>query len=347
MTAERRDCVGLGIVGCGTWGVKHARVYRSCPNARLVAVCDLDADRARAAAETYGAARWTTDYEELMVDPEVEAVSVVVPDFAHRGPVVAAANAGKHILLEKPLATTLEDARAMVEAVEQAGVKLMVDFHCRWSPPFYAARQALRSGQLGEPVAARLKIHDTIYVPTKMLSWAARSSPIWFLGSHGADLLRWLVDDEVRTVYCVARSGVLNRLGVATPDVFMTTLTFRNGFVATMETGWILPESEPAIVDFRFDMTCGAGAVRVNFNHNRMLEVTTRDRVECPNMIADVEVFGKEYGLTLESIRHFVACVAEDRAPLVTARDGLINTATLVAALESAQHGRPVDVPAV
>src|ERR687893_578272 len=104
---------GFGVIGVGTWGELHAKVYGSTPGAHLVAVCDADAERARRVGEACGAAKIYTDYHELLADEAVRAVSIVLPDFLHREAVVAAAGAGKQILVEKPLAPTEEYARAM------------------------------------------------------------------------------------------------------------------------------------------------------------------------------------------------------------------------------------------
>src|SRR5688500_10599892 len=114
--------VGFGVIGVGTWGELHARVYGSTPGARLAAVCDADLPRAEKVAAACGAPKVYADYRELLKDPDVRAVSVVLPDFLHREAVVAAAEAGKHVLVEKPLATSVEDGRAMIDAARRAGV---------------------------------------------------------------------------------------------------------------------------------------------------------------------------------------------------------------------------------
>ncbi len=117
--------------------------------------------------------------------------AVVTPDFAHRDPIVAAAEAEKHIITEKPLATTLEDAEAIAKAVRKAGITFMVDFHARWNPPLAIARQNITEGKLGRIVSAYFRLNDTISVPTEMLSWAEKSSTsvndikVNILGSKG------------------------------------------------------------------------------------------------------------------------------------------------------------------
>jgi predicted dehydrogenase len=190
----------FGVIGAGLWGQAHAEVYATHPWAELAAVCDSDRGKAESLARKFASARVYTDYNEMMKDPGIDAVAVATPDFAHRGPVVAAAKAGKHVHSEKPLATTREDAEAIAAAVRASGVSYMVDFHARWNPPFAIARKDIADGTLGRIMSAYFRLNDTISVPTSMLSWSAQSSILWFLGSHTVDTLRYLLGDEVERV---------------------------------------------------------------------------------------------------------------------------------------------------
>ena len=207
-----------------------------------------------------------------------------------------------------------------------------------------AAKQAVDSGEIGRPLSAYIRMHDTIFVPTEMLTWVDRSSPLWFLGSHCLDLLRWILNDEVKTVYCVCQSGLLKGRGVDTPDGFHTVFQFRNGAVAVMENQWVLPNSEPSIIDFRLDLVGTEGAVNVDCAHNRTVQKYTKDQATYPNMLTLTEVQGRKQGFVVESIRHFVDCLVEDADPLVGVEDGLINTEVLVAAERSAETGKPVEL---
>ena len=135
---------GFGVVGTGLWGEFHALVYSSHPGAQLVAVCDVNAERAAQIAKKYGAKRWYTGYLDLLADGEVDAVTVATPDHLHREIGVAAAQAGKDVLMEKPLALTVDDCQAVIAAAQRAGSKLMVDFHNRWNPPLTYSSAALR-----------------------------------------------------------------------------------------------------------------------------------------------------------------------------------------------------------
>lgn len=336
--------VGFGVVGVGLWGESHARIYSEHGGARLVAVCDVNEERARRVAEQYGAEKVYTDYGELMSDDAVQAVSIATPDFAHFEPAIQAVAAGKHVLIEKPLATSLEDAQQLADAVEEAGIKFMVDFHNRWNPAMYAAKVSVEQGEIGSPCSAYIRMHDTIFVPTKMLSWAKDSSPLWFLGCHCFDLLRFILADEVETVYCVSRSRVLRGMGIDTPDYFTCVFQFRGGATAVMENAWILPETEPAIIDFKLDLFASEGAINVDISHNRTIQKYTKEEASYPNMLTAYEVYGQKKGFVFESIRTFADCVIEDREPPVGIRDGLLNTQVLCAAERSAREGMPVTI---
>jgi predicted dehydrogenase len=309
----------------------------------LVAVCDVDAGRAAEMADKYGAQRWYTAYQELLADTEIDAVTVATPDYLHTEIGIAAAQAGKDILMEKPLALTVEDCQKIIAAADQAGVKLMVDFHNRWSPPFNVLKQRIVAGELGEPLLVNARLNNTLFVPTEMLRWAGRSATIWFTGSHLIDLVCWLVGSQVVRVYSVSRARVLAARGIDTPDFFETTLEFASGAVAFVENCWVLPDSEPSVVDFKMRLVGTAGSATVDTTHNRTLELYT-DRVAFPDVLGLPKVFGQQQGFAVESIKHFAACVIHDKEPLLTGQDGLVNTAIVCAALKSAETGQPVEL---
>lgn len=333
--------IGTGIVG-GAW---HAQVYSRLPQSRLVAVCDLDAARAAEVAARYGVDAVYTDYRDLLAHPGIRAVSIATPDFAHRAIAVAAAEAGKHILVEKPLATTVEDAEAIVNAAKQANVKLMVDFHNRVNPAFVAARRSIVNGDLGKPQYVYARLSNTTYVATKMLPWAAKSSALWFLTSHILDMAHWLLADEPRRVYAVSRSGVLQEKGVDAEDFHIAIVEFAQGAVVTLESAWILPETAPNIFDLKFEVLGSKGALQINTSDHRALQIYTEQRAHLP------DVFGmasddspRISGFVLESIARFVDAVVYDRPVLATGEDGLMVTRVLTAAIESSKRGRPVDL---
>ena len=351
MSANKK---GFGVIGVGVWGETHLITYANSPNADLLCICDKNEQLLAERTEQYGVPCSTTDYHELLAHDDVAAVSVVTPDFLHREIAVAACEAGKHVLLEKPMATTVEDAQAIADAAKANGVTLMVDFHNRWNPAMYNLKQAILDGEMGEPQMMSLRLNDTIYVPTGMLSWAGDSTVIWFLGSHSLDLVRWLFDDEVVRVYSVARSRVLAERGINTPDFFHTICELKGGGVAHVENCWIMSDAMPTVFDFKCEFVGSEGTVFIDCSSHRMMQKFSSHEVlpisSCkgatyPDVAVRLNIHGKPGGFGIESILHFVDCVNGEKQPIVTPEDGVHNTAVLVAVHESARLGQPVDVP--
>lgn len=333
---------GFGVIGLGVWGETHLKTYTDTPGCELVGVCDLNEELAQRRAEEYGVPFWTTDYHELLARPDLQAVSVVTPDFAHFEIAMAAAAAGKHLLLEKPLATHLAEAEQIAQAAQEAGIILMVDFHNRWNPAFTDVKAAIKAGEVGKVQMISLLLNDTLYVPTEMLSWAGRSTVAWFLASHSADLARWLTDQEVTRVYSVARSEVLRNLGVDTPDFFQTILEMEGGAVVHLENCWIMSNSQPNLFDLKMELFGSEGSLYVDMATHRMLQKYTPEEGVYPDMAVVKEVHGKRMGFGIESIRHFAECVVSGKQPLITPQDGVENVRIVAAIHQSAESEQPV-----
>jgi len=348
--------VRVGVIGTGIWGRLHIRAYRQHASADLRAVCDLDEDRARQAAREGDIPHHYTSFEEMLQQEELDAVSVVTPDAAHARIVIACAEAGKHILVEKPLATTVAECQAMIDTAARHRVRLMVDWHNRWNPPCYAAWKAIGDGELGEVRYVYYRLSDTVYLPQVMLPWAGQSSVLWFLGSHAVDTTCWLMAastgrKKITRVSCRRQEGVLQGLGVDTPDMFLTILDFEDGAIAVIENSWLLPQSSPALIDHKIEIIGTKGVIYLDPTHARTIAKYTEETPagypspSYPDMSVTPLVHDRQAGFAVESIYHFVECVRDDQPPLATGEDGLLNTRLLEAALKSAdQDGAPVAV---
>lgn len=338
--------VGMGLIGAGVWGTLHARTYQMSDVADFVAVCDLVPEKAQALADRYGARKVYTDYREMLADPEIQAVAVATPDFAHKQPVLDAAAAKKHIIVEKPMATSLEDALEMQEAAEKNGVILMPDFHNRWNPCFVTANESIADGTLGAPKYVHIRHSNTKYVPFKMLKWSSKSNVLWFLGAHACDLARFVMKSNVVKAYTVSRKGILQKDGIDIPDFFTTILEFENGGVATIENSWILPDVMQGLGEFRAQILCEYGMHNVNFNANDSCITFAEDRgrPKSRDLYAENVVYGKLKGFCYDSIIHFMECVEKGETPMVSALDGVENTRTLEAMSRSMELGVPVEV---
>jgi len=334
----------FAIIGVGLFGEMHARAYASHPEAELALVCDLNADRAREVAAKYQVAKHTTDWREVVADQSLHAVSVATPDFAHTEIAVAAAKAGQHLLIEKPLATTVAECEQIVAAARASGVKVMVDFHNRWNPVFHEAHRRARSGEIGSPRFIYYRISNTTYVPLKMLSWASKSSVLWFLGSHAIDMTCWLIGEWPRRVYGVSRREVLKGMGVDTPDFFQSILEFPGGAVASLENVWLLPESAPNVVDVKCELIGSRETMYLDTSSHGAFTIHGESGVRYADVMGAPLVHGKFYGFQLESIRHFADCVAFDKEPLVSGEVGLEVTRVACAIEQSAATGQAVEI---
>jgi predicted dehydrogenase len=239
---------------------------------------------------------------------------------------------------------TVEECERIVSAARDHNVKLMVDFHNRWSPAFHEAHRMLRAGDLGAPRFLYFRLSNTTFVPLKMLSWAARSSSLWFLGAHAIDMVCWLVGEWPNRVYGVSRSGVLQAKGVDAPDFYQSTLEFPGGAVASIENTWLLPQSAPSVFDLKCEVVGSEATLHIDTSSNRALEVLSAEGVRHAEILGGPVVHGKQLGFMVESIKHFADCVIHNRDPLVPGEVGLEVTRVACAIETSAQSGLPVDI---
>lgn len=334
----------MAIVGAGIWGENHARIYQEHPFAEVTAICDMNREKAAEIANKLGIGAVYDDYNEMLEKADCDAVAIVTPDFAHADIAVAAANHKKHLLIEKPLATTREDVFRIKNAVKKNGVRAMVDLHNRWSPPFNSAHESVINGELGKIYSAYMRLNDIKWVATDMLSWASKSSILWFLGSHSLDTLRWFFGDEVKRVYSVSTEGILKGKGVDTVDQYLTTLEFENGGIAQMENGWITPDANPCVNDIKFNVLGDKGMIAIDTSHHNMIQKYTDEKVTVPDVLVQNKIFGKHHGFAFQSISCFVDCILSGKEFPVTLEDSANTVLALLAIMESAKTRMPVEV---
>lgn len=336
--------IKIAVIGAGTWGQTHVSIYNEHPLAEVTAICDKNKAAAEAAAAKLGVERVYTDYNEMLKYAPCDAVAIVTPDFLHADISIACAKAGKHMLIEKPLATTERDVFAMCEAIEKSGVRAMVDLHNRWNPPFNTAKQIISTGKYGKPCSAYFRLNDRRWVATDMLSWTARSSILWFLGSHSMDTLRWLSNDEPAEIFAMKHEGVLRDVGIDTVDCYQTAIRFRSGMIAQMENSWIVPNGNGNINDMKFNMILERGKVDVDTSSHNMLEFSDDEKTIVPDVLVQNFVFGQCKGFAYESIRSFVDCLATGDEFHVSLKDAANTSLAILKIFESVEKGKSVAV---
>ena len=335
--------IKMGLIGAGTMGALYAQAFTQYPDSQLVAICDLNEQAARQLAQRYSIPQVHTSYEKMLASCPMDAVTVATPDFVHRAPVIACLEAGKHVLCEKPMATTVEDCLAMVQAVRKSGKKFMVNFGNHHRPLTFKLREQLEAKKLGpiEYVYMRLNEKRT---KTDTLAWADKTSPLWFLISHVTDYVRWVVGAEIVEVYGVSYTGYLKKAkGLNTPDTTVFLVKFANGACGTLESNWVLPESYPRVVDVKLDIIGEQGVIQLDFyeqGFHTFFESSTDHAWDW----GVPDFTGKVTGWWYNSCYYFVNCLEKGLHPKPDEQDGLAVVETLVAMEQSLQQRRNVKV---
>jgi predicted dehydrogenase len=332
--------VTIGIVGAGLRGRLFAEALQGQPDVTVVALAEPSAKVADDARRATGLPV-TASHTELLEAFDPDAVIVATPDFAHRQIAVDVADAGRHLLIEKPVATNLDDAHAIAAAVHRGGARCLVGFENRWNPHVVQARAAMASGSLGEPITASATLSNSFFVPTTMLSWGAQSSPAWFLMPHTIDLVLWLTGRKAVSVSAAGSRGVLAKRGIDTWDVVHALLTFDDGSTATLSSAWTLPDAGDGIVDFRFQVIGTEGSVTADLSHQGLTVVSDKYRSVWP---VSGRIGRSQVGPAVWMVQDFAAGLVDgsDLGPGID--HGVLVTEIICAIEDSILTGQTVDL---
>jgi predicted dehydrogenase len=294
----------MGLVGCGLFGECHARVLQRLPTARVEAVFDVDRDRAEAVASQYDIPRVHDTLEAICGDDSLDAISVVTPEELHRDPVVAALSAGKHVFVEKPLATDLAHCREMIEAAKRADRMLMVGHLLRFETRYALLKQEVASGRLGRVVSMHAKRNR----PKSLLPRYGRTHPALENCIHDVDLMLWYAGDRVDRVRAFGRKTVNERHH----DIFWGVLEFEGGAIGVVETIWLLPDGGGIQLDDAFQVygDRGVGNVRLV---PEAVSFWTEDGYAAPDTGYSPELGGPPRGALADELAHFCDCVSAGR----------------------------------
>jgi len=335
--------VRIGVIGLGIMGEQYVRIYRSHPWAEVVAICARGEGRRNEIGEKYAVEHRYQSCDAMLEDKNIDAVCVATPDDVHYDPTKKALLAGKHVLVEKPMTTSLDEADDLLETVKRTGLKLQVAYNHRWLSPYYQGFLAIQRGDIGKPLLGYARKNDTIYVATEYIPWAAQTTPAYFLSSHDLDLMRWFFQSEPVEAHAYGVKEVLVGRGIDTYDLIQAQMKFASGAVATFEAGWIYPNTFPTMVDSFVEVVGSSG--HLHFDRKReSLEMSTPKAFTYPKAFLSAEVFGKLRGAFPACLDDFIDCIVNDAEPGVTAYDGRQVTAALEAIHESLSTSKTVAV---
>jgi UDP-N-acetyl-2-amino-2-deoxyglucuronate dehydrogenase len=344
---------GLAIAGCGIISSFHARAIAGLPNARLRAVSDVARDAAERRAAEFGADAYD-DLAEMLRRPDVDVVSVCVPSGLHAEVGVQVAEAGKHVIVEKPIDVSLAAADRLIAACRRCGVKLTVISQHRFDPGIQEVRAALDGGRFG-----RLLLGDVVvkWYRTQAYYQSAGWRGTWELdgggalmnqGVHWVDVLQWLMGPVARVV------GRCSRVGHDIPveDVALAMLDFRSGALGMIEVSTAVYPGLPERLEIAGTdgtVVVEMGAVRVREFKDEKGEVGPygakvltggRAAMDAPPVRADSQIAGHRI-----QIADFLDAIADDRAPLITGEEARRPLELILAVYQSARTGREVVLP--
>jgi predicted dehydrogenase len=231
VSAEREaNVVRMGVLGYGYWGPNLARNIANCPATELVAIAELDTNRLLNARRAHPIARLTTDFETIISDPTIDAVAIATPAATHFALASRALEAGKHVLVTKPLATRLRDAVTLMDIARKVDRRILVDHTFLFTGAVRKMKQYIDSGELGE-----LYYFDSTRINLGIFQRDA--NVIWDLAPHDLSILAFLVDRPVRSVAAIGA----RHLGQAMENMAYVTLQFDDGFLAHIHVNWLAP----------------------------------------------------------------------------------------------------------
>ena len=330
--------VNIGVIGAGRIGRMHAEnlAFR-IPDAHVPAVSDIIPEAAEGCATACNIPKAHDDYRRILDDPEVDAILICSSTDTHTRFIIEAAQAGKHIFCEKPIDFDLKVIDQALEAVRQAGVKLMIGFNRRFDPGIRNARDLVASGKLGVPHLVRITSRDPKAPP---IEYVKVSGGLFYdMTIHDFDMCRYIIGQEATEVYAVGGCLVDPAIGqVGDIDTAMITLTYESGAYCSIDN------SRQAVYgyDQRVEVFCSEGCVIVGNQTPYNNTVLTKESVSEPlPQYFFIERYTEAY---LEEMRLFIRSVRDDSEPAVTGRDGKIPVVMAKAANESLAAGQPVKI---
>ena len=338
--------IRVGVIGCGSIAkYRHLPEYQVNPNVELTAVCDINQERAIETAEKYGVLFYT-DYKELLKSGKVDAVSVCTPNYLHAPITIDALEAGLHVLCEKPMATSKEEAEAMIAAAEKSGKKLMIGHNQRFVPSHQKARQLIANGEVGKIYSFR-----TAFGHGGPEGWSVDGKESWFfekekafvgamgdLGVHKTDLVRYVLGEEIVEVGAFVETNAKDFADV--DDNAVCVLKTESGIIGTLAASWAytgkednstIIYGEKAILRLEDDPV---NSLVVQYSNGEVVKYEL-------GKIQSNESGGQN---NTHVIEHFVNAILLDEEPAVPGQEGMKSLGVILAALESNETKKIVQV---
>jgi scyllo-inositol 2-dehydrogenase (NAD+) len=330
--------LGIGLIGLGRLGHLYAQFLSGrVSGARLVAVADLEAERARKTAEEFSVPRHYTEHSALLGDPAVDAVVIVTPTHTHRDIAIASVERGKPTFCEKPPALTLAECKDMKQAVARHNGFLQIGFMRRYDKAYSGAKHRVESGGIGQPLLFRATSRDPFPQPPEYAKPSHSGGMIVDMGIHDFDLARWFMG-EVQSVFSVGVTLISPQLAaVGDFDNAVVMLRFANGSLGLVD----LTRTGVYGYDIATELLGSQGTLRMGYLRETALLVMTKNSVAHDTVPYFMERFENAYVVQLAD---FAQRVQSGEPPSITMDDGIKALEIGLAATRSAHANRPVEV---
>jgi len=291
----------LALVGLGAFGLRYLRALKAMHGVEIAWCCDLDEARCRQVAAEYSIPDFAADIQPICADASVDAVIIVTPEAAHRALAVAALDAGKHVIVEKPLATEEEDALAMIAAAQRSGKLLMTAFLLRFDYRYAQLKQRL--GEIG-PIRSLYAYRN---FDRSLFTLYSRTHSFIENAIHDIDLILWYVGSPVQRAHGFCR----NTLGLPNPDINWGVLEFENGAIATLQTTWLYPPQKHANLQWNAGLQVmgDRGVLEVANDRDGFRANTEESGYAVLDQTAWADIHGEARGAFGAMLRHFLACL--------------------------------------
>jgi UDP-N-acetylglucosamine 3-dehydrogenase len=309
--------LGVAVIGTGFWGKNHARIYKELESTELVAICDVDAERAKTIASQLGVKAYTSS-TQMLKNEKIEAVSVCTWSTSLAKEALKSLRAGKHVLVEKPMATSTRQAEKLLLTAEKNGLHFTVGFLMRFIPGLRHIREAVENKKIGELVCATAK---------RVSQWPERIGDVGVVKDtaiHDIDVMRFVFGEDPITVY--AKAGNMRHKNFE--DYALIMLTFADGKTAFIESNWLTPYKTRTLT------VTGSDAIM------RLDYVTQELWIEAANENVQPKYPWQE-PLKAE-LQHFADCIMEKQKPVVTGEDGVKALSIAIAALKSSAENKAI-----
>jgi len=305
------DRLKIGVIGTGRFGDLHIKVFKQIKNCNVLAVADIDKEKVQKIAREHNIYKTYTSPDSLISDKEIDTVSIVSDEDTHGELAIKAIKNNKNVFIEKPIATSYEEAKEIERLSYLHDVIVMVGNISRFSTPYYSIKRSINNNELGDIATIIAKRN---FSKSWFENFGKRVHPVYESGIHDIDLLIWYINSPCIEVYAVDK----NESGYKYPDSFLSILKFKNGTIATISSAWLYPEKGPrnlidtlnldGTIDAQIEVVGNKGTASYSLNHPGY-SIWSEDGVKQPEMTlwtTEIEGIG---GAIRNELEHFVSQV--------------------------------------